>query len=125
MPLRTVRALLIVFLLSLSASFAFAQSGRFSGQVTDPEGAAIPSATVQVINQETLIKREATTDASGMFSVAYLPAIAVPARATFETTSAQPGLFRGSKVTPPTGFAVTSHTGREPVWLTTDLPCPR
>src|SRR5579859_3031426 len=74
MPLRTVRALLIVLLLSLSASFAFAQSGRFSGQVTDPEGAAIPSATVQVINQETLIKREATADASGMFSVAYLPA---------------------------------------------------
>ena len=26
----------------------------------------------------------------------------------------QPGLFRGSKVTPPTGFAVMSQTGREP-----------
>jgi hypothetical protein len=51
--------------------------------------------------------------------------MAVPARATFETTSAQQGLFRGSKVTPPTGFAVMSQTGREPTWLTTDLPCPR
>ena len=49
----------------------------------------------------------------------------VPARAMFETMSAQPGLFRRSKVTPPTGFAVMSQTGREPGWLTTDLPCPR
>ena len=48
-----------------------------------------------------------------------------PGARKFETTSAQPGLFRGSKVTPPTGFAVMSQTGREPAWLTTDLPCPR
>lgn len=58
-------------------------------------------------------------------SVAYPPAMVVPTRATFETISAQPGLFRGSKVTPPTGFAVISQTGREPAWLAADFPCPR
>jgi hypothetical protein len=54
-------------------------------------------------------------------SDAYPPEMVVPVRARFETTSAEPGLFRGSKVTPPTGFEVISHTAREPAWLTTDL----
>jgi hypothetical protein len=58
-------------------------------------------------------------------SDAYPPEMVVPVRARFETTSAQPGLFRGNKVTPPTGFAVMSQTGREPAWLTTDFPCPK
>jgi hypothetical protein len=58
-------------------------------------------------------------------SDAYPPEMAIPARERFETTSAHPGLFRGSKVTTPTGFAVMSQTGREPAWLTTDFPCPR
>jgi hypothetical protein len=49
----------------------------------------------------------------------------VAVRERFETMSDQPGLFRGSKVTPPTGFAVISQTRREPAWLTTDFPCPK
>ena len=74
MPVRTIRTVFIALLLSVLTTIGFAQSGRLTGQVTDPTGAAIPGATVEVINQDTLVKREATTDASGMFSVAYLPA---------------------------------------------------
>jgi len=48
-------------------------SGRLSGQVTDPDGGAIPAATVQVVNQETLVKRQVTTDATGVYSVPSLP----------------------------------------------------
>ena len=48
-------------------------SGRFSGQVTDPDGAAIPEATVQIVNQETLVKREAKTDSAGAYTVPGLP----------------------------------------------------
>jgi hypothetical protein len=48
-------------------------SGGFSGQVTDQDGGAIPGATVQIINQETLVKREVKTDAGGAYTVPSLP----------------------------------------------------
>jgi hypothetical protein len=48
-------------------------TGRVSGQVIDPDGGVIPGATVQVINQETLVKREAKTDAVGAYSILSLP----------------------------------------------------
>lgn len=47
--------------------------GRISGQVTDPQGGVIPGASVQVINQDTLVKREVQTDSLGAYSVAGLP----------------------------------------------------
>src|ERR1700761_8884019 len=48
-------------------------TGRFSGQITDPDGAAIPSATIQIVNQDTLVKREAQTDTTGAYTVPGLP----------------------------------------------------
>jgi hypothetical protein len=48
--------------------------GRFSGVVTDHDGGAIPGASVQVINQETLAKRETKTDGAGAYALASLPA---------------------------------------------------
>ncbi|MCU1321294.1 MAG: TonB-dependent receptor plug [Acidobacteriaceae bacterium] len=48
--------------------------GRFSGTVTDSDGGAIPGATVQVVNQETLVKRDAKSDAEGAYVVPALPA---------------------------------------------------
>jgi hypothetical protein len=62
----------ILFALLTSAS-ALAQSGRFTGQVTDQEGGAIPGATVQVVNQTTLVKRETKTDGAGAYAVPSLP----------------------------------------------------
>ena len=66
--------LLIVTALSIAGLIAHAQTGRFSGQVTDPQGAAVQSASLQFINQESFVKRETTSDQSGMYSLAYLPA---------------------------------------------------
>jgi hypothetical protein len=66
--------LLLVFVLCAAGSRMHAQSGRFSGQVTDPQGAVVPSASLEFINQESLVKRETTSDQTGMYSVAYLPA---------------------------------------------------
>lgn len=51
-----------------------AQTARFTGQVTDPQNAAIPGAEVQVINQGSLVKVTAKTDAAGNYMVPYLPA---------------------------------------------------
>ena len=53
---------------------AFGQNARFSGQVTDPQGAAIPDAKIQIINKDTLGSTEAMTDASGSYVAPYLPA---------------------------------------------------
>jgi Carboxypeptidase regulatory-like domain/TonB-dependent Receptor Plug Domain len=44
-------------------------TGRISGQITDPDGRAISDATVQIVNQDTLVRRTAKTDATGAFVV--------------------------------------------------------
>ncbi len=53
---------------------AFGQAARFTGQVTDPQGAAVPNADVQIINEESFAKLATKTDNSGTYMVPYLPA---------------------------------------------------
>ena len=53
---------------------AFGQTARFTGQVTDPQGAAVPNADVQVINEETSSKFTTKTNENGAYTVPYLPA---------------------------------------------------
>src|SRR5215467_3364216 len=50
---------------------AFAQStfGSFTGTVTDPSGAVVPAATVEVINEGTGATRAVTTSSAGIFNV--------------------------------------------------------
>ncbi|MEI9978444.1 MAG: carboxypeptidase regulatory-like domain-containing protein [Edaphobacter sp.] len=48
--------------------------GRFSGTVSDSDGGAIPGASVQIVNQETLVKRDTKTDGAGEYIVPSLPA---------------------------------------------------
>jgi Carboxypeptidase regulatory-like domain/TonB-dependent Receptor Plug Domain len=70
------RLLYVVTLLAALGSLPlFAQSvtGRFSGLVTDTDGGAIPGASVQIINQESLAQREEKTDAVGSYVVPSLP----------------------------------------------------
>jgi hypothetical protein len=66
-------AMPLVALLSVPAAFSQGGDGRISGQVTDPQGGVIPGATVQVINQDTLVKREVQTDGVGGYDVPGLP----------------------------------------------------
>lgn len=66
-------AALFVVLASLPL-VAQSVTARLSGQIADPDGGAIPGASIQVINQETLAKRDATTDGAGNYVVASLPA---------------------------------------------------
>lgn len=44
-------------------------TARFSGQVSDPDGGAIPGASIQIVNQETLAQREVKTDALGVYVI--------------------------------------------------------
>jgi hypothetical protein len=48
--------------------------GRFSGTVTDTDGGTIPGASVQIVNQETLVKRDAKSDGVGVYIIPSLPA---------------------------------------------------
>jgi hypothetical protein len=66
-------AALCVVLGSLSVG-AQSVTARFSGQVTDADGGAIPEASIQVVNQESLVKREAKSDGAGNYVVPSLPA---------------------------------------------------
>lgn len=63
----------VLFLLA-NASVSSAQNARFTGQVTDPQNAAIPSAKVEITNVDTGAVITTTTDASGNYIAPYLTA---------------------------------------------------
>ncbi|WP_263357062.1 TonB-dependent receptor [Acidicapsa ligni] len=70
------RLLFAVALIAVLGSLSLlgqSATGRFSGQVTDQGGNAISGATVQIVNQETLVKRSTKTNASGEYVVPSLP----------------------------------------------------
>jgi ribosomal protein L25 (general stress protein Ctc) len=68
-----IRYLFCLFFLS-AGLVALAQNARFTGQVTDPQNAAISGAEVQIVNKDTLVKLESQTNATGNYTVPYLAA---------------------------------------------------
>ncbi len=62
-------AAVLMMAFCLVAPFAGAQStgGRIRGTVEDPSGGAVPSATVQLVNEGTHAKREVQTGANGEY----------------------------------------------------------
>ena len=73
MPQRLLRSLTCLLFLC-APLLAFGQTARFSGQVTDPQNAAVQGAEVQVINEESSVKFSTKTDGNGTYTVPYLPA---------------------------------------------------
>ncbi len=69
-----LRSLLVVALCALPFAFAAAQSATatLSGTVEDERGAVVPGASVTVINNATLLKRDAITNSEGYFTVPLL-----------------------------------------------------
>ena len=70
---RIVYAAVLMIVISTVTLLGQGGTGSFAGQVTDSSGGAIPGAAVQVLNQDTLVKRVATTDGEGKYSVPALP----------------------------------------------------
>ena len=68
----TIVAALVVALLP-AASFAQTDSGAVTGIVRDSSGAAIPGATVLVVNEETSASVEATSDEQGSYRAVLAP----------------------------------------------------
>jgi Carboxypeptidase regulatory-like domain/TonB dependent receptor len=69
--LHRVGPLLAALVLSVAATPAMAQVlyGSIVGNVTDAQGAAVPGATVTIVNKETNLTREATADEEGNYSL--------------------------------------------------------
>ena len=67
-------------------------SGEITGTVTDSSGAALPKATVNVVDTQTGLKRTATTNGTDQFRVTGLPP------ATYDVSAQMPGFAtRNSK----------------------------
>src|SRR5579883_2496430 len=69
--------------------------GSLTGNVTDPSGAAVPGAHVEAVNQGTNVKRDTTTDNSGVYRFTdlqpglYTVTVSAPAFQTFSETGVQ------------------------------------
>src|SRR5260221_7291832 len=72
---RTQHFLAVLTALVCCASALYAQTsfGRISGSVTDASGAAVPGATIKIINTETQTARAVETDDNGFYTVTNLP----------------------------------------------------
>jgi hypothetical protein len=68
---RVILSLLVLLVLATAGS---AQNARFTGQVTDPQNAAISHASIEITNQETGVQLHTESDDSGTYSVPYLTA---------------------------------------------------
>lgn len=100
------RVLFCLILISGVANVCLAQTsdGAIRGTVSDPNGALVTGATIEVLNDNTGDKRTATTDDNGAYSVSNLPVGSYTVTATA------------------TGFAPASAKVRVSVAFTTDLP---
>src|SRR5690348_4047888 len=67
--------LLVFFFCALGVVSGLAQINRanLNGTVTDPSGAVVPNATVEVVAPDTGFTRRATTGSSGVYSITSLP----------------------------------------------------
>ncbi|MBA3714845.1 MAG: carboxypeptidase regulatory-like domain-containing protein [Pyrinomonadaceae bacterium] len=73
--MKVIVAISTLFFLMLCAVTTVAQvsTGQISGTVKDPSGAAIPLASVNVVDEQTSFARHATTDGDGFYLVSNLP----------------------------------------------------
>lgn len=64
-------ALLLATFLIFNSSIAFSQatSGSIAGTVTDPSGAVVPGALVKIIDDDTGVSHETTSNQAGLFAV--------------------------------------------------------
>jgi hypothetical protein len=64
---------LLAFLICVPIAFSQSDTGSITGEVTDPSGAVITGASVLVHNLDTGVDTPATTNASGLYRIDFLP----------------------------------------------------
>ncbi len=97
------RLRVLVALLLLTAAISLqAQNARITGTVTDPSGGALPGTDVKAVNAESQAAVTVTTDAAGVFTVAFLPAgryvlhVEAPGFATFTSPELKVDVGQGA-----------------------------
>jgi len=73
-PFVRITAIVLFLFVSVTPVFSQSDTGQISGQVTDPQGFAVPGVTVEIVNQASLAKRGVSTDESGHYTATLLPA---------------------------------------------------
>ena len=63
-----------LFLMCALSAFAQGDRGTITGTVTDPTGAVVPNANIQVTNSETSAVYKVGTSSTGNYTLANLPA---------------------------------------------------
>lgn len=71
---RRFGAVLRLFGILLIASMSHAQNARFTGQITDPQNAAIGHASIEITNEDTAVQLHTESDDAGTYAVPYLTA---------------------------------------------------
>src|SRR4051812_11651634 len=73
-PLFHILSALFLFFIALSWAHAYqSSSGTLAGTITDPSGAVVPGAKVQITNHVSGYNRTATSDSSGQFRFYNVP----------------------------------------------------
>ena len=67
-------AVLCLFVYLSVTAACVAQNARFTGQVTDPQNAAVGRASIEITNQDTGVQLHTESDDSGTYSIPYLTA---------------------------------------------------
>ena len=71
--MRTLRLFSLTSIFSWSLLLAQIDRANLNGTVTDVSGAVVPVAAVEVVSQETGLKRQTVTGSSGTFTITGLP----------------------------------------------------
>ncbi len=66
------QAIVLVIFVCLLATSTFAQTGQFTGTVTDPQKASVAGASVRVVQQTTGIERRVKTNDGGVYTAPFL-----------------------------------------------------
>jgi hypothetical protein len=66
-------SVLMLVLLSCTPLLSQSEKGQVSGQVTDPQGFAVPGVKLQLVNQETTVAVETTSDDTGHYKFTDVP----------------------------------------------------
>ena len=69
MKLRTT----VILLMAAALLFGQGERATFDGTITDPSGSSVPGATVKATNVATNVEIQATTNASGIYRLPYMP----------------------------------------------------
>src|SRR5688500_4930346 len=91
MTINRVTAIVVLSLLCAAPGLAQQATGSIAGRILDPQGSAVPGATITASNRQTGFVRTEVSDSAGLYRLAALPV------AAYEVTVELPGFATMSR----------------------------